>query len=47
MTLRAAHDVADEIERALQKAHPEIVDVVVHLEPAERRADDRARPAAG
>ena len=43
MTLRAAHDVADEIERALQKAHPEIVDVVVHLEPAERRADERAR----
>jgi hypothetical protein len=25
------------------KAHPEIVDVVVHLEPAERRADERAR----
>jgi cation diffusion facilitator family transporter len=42
MTLRAAHDVADEIERALTKAHPEIVDVVVHLEPAERRARSEA-----
>jgi cation diffusion facilitator family transporter len=41
MTLRAAHDVADEIERALMKAHPEIVDVVVHLEPAERRSGGR------
>jgi cation diffusion facilitator family transporter len=34
MPLRAAHDVADRIEAALQAAHPEIVDVVVHLEPA-------------
>jgi cation diffusion facilitator family transporter len=35
LTLRAAHDVADRIEAALTKARPEIVDVVVHLEPAE------------
>jgi cation diffusion facilitator family transporter len=34
LSLRAAHDVADQIEAALQKAHPQIVDVVVHLEPA-------------
>jgi cation diffusion facilitator family transporter len=34
MTLRDAHDVADRIESALTAAHPEIVDVVVHLEPA-------------
>ncbi len=33
-SLRAAHDVSDEIEEALKRAHPEIVDVVVHLEPA-------------
>ena len=33
MSLRAAHDVADRIEAALQQAHPEIADVVVHLEP--------------
>ena len=33
MSLRQAHDVADRIEAALAKAHPEIVDVVVHLEP--------------
>lgn len=35
LTLRAAHDVADRIELALSRAHPQIVDVVVHLEPAE------------
>jgi cation diffusion facilitator family transporter len=34
MRLSAAHAVADRIEAALQAAHPEIVDVVVHLEPA-------------
>jgi cation diffusion facilitator family transporter len=33
MSLAAAHDVADRIEVALVAAHPEIVDVVVHLEP--------------
>jgi len=35
MTLRDAHDVADRIEESLGAAHPEIVDVVVHLEPAD------------
>jgi cation diffusion facilitator family transporter len=34
MALSAAHDVADRIEEELKAAHPEIVDVVVHLEPA-------------
>lgn len=34
LSLSAAHDVADRIEAVLQHAHPEIVDVVVHLEPA-------------
>jgi cation diffusion facilitator family transporter len=34
MTLGEAHDVADRIEEALKAAHPEIVDVVVHLEPS-------------
>jgi cation diffusion facilitator family transporter len=33
MSLREAHEVADRIEAALQKAHPGIADVVVHLEP--------------
>ncbi len=33
LSLREAHDVADRIEAALQQAHPEIADVVVHLEP--------------
>jgi cation diffusion facilitator family transporter len=33
MTLHQAHDVADRIEAELERAHPEIVDVVVHLEP--------------
>jgi cation diffusion facilitator family transporter len=36
LTLKAAHDVADTIETALKRTHPEIVDVVVHLEPAEK-----------
>jgi len=35
LALRAAHDVADSIEAALKLAHPQIVDVVLHLEPAE------------
>jgi cation diffusion facilitator family transporter len=33
LSLRAAHDVADHVEEALMRAHPEIVDVVVHVEP--------------
>jgi cation diffusion facilitator family transporter len=33
LQLREAHQVADRIESALQTAYPEIVDVVVHLEP--------------
>ena len=35
VTLHEAHEVADRIEEALKTAHPEIVDVVVHPEPAE------------
>jgi len=35
LSLRAAHEVADRIEEALMRARPEIVDVVVHLEPAD------------
>ena len=38
LPLRAAHDVADRIEEALKQAHPQIVDVVLHLEPAEAGA---------
>jgi cation diffusion facilitator family transporter len=34
VTLREAHAVADRIEESLKGAHPEIVDVVVHPEPA-------------
>jgi cation diffusion facilitator family transporter len=34
VTLRDAHAVADRIEELLKRAHPEIVDVVVHPEPA-------------
>jgi cation diffusion facilitator family transporter len=43
MSLREAHDVADRIEAALAKAHPEIVDVVVHLEP-EGHESERVEP---
>lgn len=41
MSLSDAHEVADQIESALQQAHPEIVDVVVHLEPAGERHESR------
>jgi cation diffusion facilitator family transporter len=34
MSLSQAHAVADRIEAALMRAHPEITDVVVHIEPA-------------
>jgi cation diffusion facilitator family transporter len=44
ITLRAAHQVADAIEAALNGAHPEIADVVVHLEPEGHEA---APPAGG
>jgi cation diffusion facilitator family transporter len=44
LSLREAHGVADRIEAALQQAHPEIVDVVVHLEPEGHERD--AAPSA-
>jgi len=34
MSLAEAHEVADRVEAALMRAHPEIVDVVVHVEPS-------------
>jgi cation diffusion facilitator family transporter len=37
MPLRDAHDIADWIEAALMMQRPDIVDVVVHLEPAGKR----------
>ena len=36
LTLDEAHALADRVEAALMRAHPEIVDVVVHVEPAGR-----------
>jgi cation diffusion facilitator family transporter len=42
MSLHAAHAVADRIEEAIMRAHPEIVDVVVHLEPAPSGAPESA-----
>jgi len=35
LTLRQAHEVADRIEAAVRRAHPSVIDVVVHAEPAE------------
>jgi cation diffusion facilitator family transporter len=43
VSLRHAHEVADRIEAALKAAHPQVVDVVVHLEPAEAAAAPGAR----
>jgi cation diffusion facilitator family transporter len=34
VSLAEAHAVADRVEAALMRAHPDIVDVVVHVEPA-------------
>ncbi len=34
MTTARAHDLADEVEERLMKAFPQVVDVVVHIEPA-------------
>jgi cation diffusion facilitator family transporter len=34
MSLHEAHAVSDRIEQALKRSRPEIVDVIVHLEPA-------------
>jgi cation diffusion facilitator family transporter len=34
LTLAEAHDLADRVEAAVKAAHPGVVDVVVHLEPA-------------
>jgi cation diffusion facilitator family transporter len=45
MALRDAHDVCDWIEAALMRKHPEIVDVVVHLEPAMKPPAARPEPA--
>jgi len=35
LSLREAHEVADRVERSLAESFPQIVDVVVHVEPAE------------
>jgi cation diffusion facilitator family transporter len=45
MAMRDAHDVADWIEAALMMHNPEIVDVVVHLEPAGKRTPAISRDA--
>jgi cation diffusion facilitator family transporter len=42
-TLRAAHEIADQIEAALRASRPSVVDVVVHLEPHDRRRADGTR----
>ncbi|XXF75521.1 cation diffusion facilitator family transporter [Myxococcaceae bacterium GXIMD 01537] len=41
LTTAEAHAVADEVERRIQAAYPQVVDVVVHVEPA------RPTPAPG
>jgi cation diffusion facilitator family transporter len=42
MSLHEAHGVADRIEAELERAYPEIVDVVVHLEPEGHEEGERA-----
>jgi len=36
LTLHQAHEVADRIEAAVRRAHPSVIDVVVHPEPGRR-----------
>ncbi|MFZ5470645.1 MAG: cation diffusion facilitator family transporter [Myxococcota bacterium] len=43
LTTAQAHSVADEVERALCARFPEVVDVVVHVEPAGRALSHRRR----
>jgi cation diffusion facilitator family transporter len=43
LTLYAAHALSEEIEQILKRTHPQIVDVVVHVEPAKQTP---TRPAA-
>ena len=47
MALRDAHDVADWIEAALMMQRPDILDVVVHLEPAGKRDGGAATSRRG
>jgi cation diffusion facilitator family transporter len=35
LTVAAAHEIADRVEEALRRAHPEVSDIVVHVEPEE------------
>jgi cation diffusion facilitator family transporter len=35
ITVRAGHDIAHEVKRAIQSADPRVADVLVHIEPAE------------
>jgi len=44
ITVRAGHDIATAVEDAVQKAVPEVSDVVVHIEPEETAASDDTRP---
>ncbi len=46
ISLAAAHHVADAIEASFAAAHPEVVDVVVHLEPEGHETAAEASPAA-
>jgi len=47
VSLKEAHEVADRIEAALQERHPEIVDVVVHLEPEGHEAEPAGADRGG
>ncbi len=38
LTLRAAHELADQVEAAVGQAFPQVLDTVVHLEPGEPRS---------
>jgi cation diffusion facilitator family transporter len=43
LTTAQAHEVADQVEQRLQAAFPQVVDVVVHVEPARAAGERSAR----
>lgn len=39
ITVESAHEIADEVERRIREAFPEVEDIVVHTEPEDRQSE--------
>jgi divalent metal cation (Fe/Co/Zn/Cd) transporter len=42
LTAARAHEVADQVEQRLHASFPQVVDVVVHVEPAREPSGERS-----